>query len=191
MLDLDSNLRICFYYLPTSKTLEIIPDLPLISWKSIEKNNIHIFRDIFPTTRSFYKKVPNSYSGFIYGLSTPTQFFINNSDDQVTSIINNLIKNIDLKISIDDITYSAFMNNKKSILEEYLLVHSNSVILIDKYIFPKDKYLIRKIDTKISIKKYLEKELYYFKQIRLEGFYYDMNYWIDHINMLLCQDQIN
>jgi len=171
MLDLDSNLRICFYYLPTNKILEIIPDLPLISWKSVGKNKIPDFRSIFPTTRLFYKKVPNSFGGFIYGLST--KFYINNSNDQITSTINKLIKNIDLEISIDDITHLASLKNKKSILE-YLLVRqvdSNSIILFDKYILPKDRYLIHKIDTKMSIKDYLEKELYHFKQPRFEGFF--------------------
>lgn len=193
MLDFNSNLRICFYYLPANNILEIIPELPLISWKSVRKNRIPDFKCTFPNTRLFYKKVPNSYGGFIYGLSG--QFFINNTNDQVTPAIRDLVKNIDLldTLFVEDIAHLAFVSNKKSVLE-YLLTHQiypDNIVLFDRYILPKDKYLIRKIDTKISIKKYLEKELYYFKQTRPEGFYYDMECWVDHLNTLLCRDQIN
>ena len=116
MLDLDSNLRICFYYSPINSMLEIIPELPLISWKSVGKNKIPDFKCTFPNTRVFYKKVPNSYGRFIYGLSG--QVYINSTNnDQVTSTINDFIKNIDLlNIFFEDIVHLAFVNNKNIFL---------------------------------------------------------------------------
>lgn len=192
MLDLDSNLRICFYYSPINSILDIIPELPLISWKSIGKNKIPDFKCTFPTTRVFYKKMPNSYGGFIYGLSG--QVLINSTNNQVTPIINDFIKNIDLlNIFSEDIAHLAFVSNKYSVLK-YLLTHQiypDNIVLFDRYVLPKDKYLISKIDTKISIKKYLKEELSYFKQKIDVKFYCDINCWINHLNMLLCQDQIN
>ena len=70
MLDLDSNLRICFYYSPINSILDIIPELPLISWKSIGKNKIPDFKCTFPTTRVFYKKMPKKSIGLYINSDT-------------------------------------------------------------------------------------------------------------------------